>query len=562
MASNCTCQTERLAKPLGSLQPPMADIIGPFGSPSPAECATVRENILQIAADMSELDSEIGRLEKILERLRRNRVALQKHSDGHQNLLNLTRHLPVEILGVIFIQLQDMLGGRSIAPTRVCRHWREAAIGTSRLWSHINIQYRTWRALEDTEMTSIWLQRSGGHPLNIILGRMDPEKFPGTEKENPALDALLHNQAHRWNDVKLIVTKSMLSFLKNIPMCLPMLHTLHIDGPENDLGIMSLNNFRYASALRVLTLKKRVSLLSSQRLPELPWAQLTAFTLVMRGEPGRRYTSHDACIALKEAVNLTSCTMAIKASSSFAKKPPSSILLLNLIYLDITAVNGENVQDIINVLELPALTELNILNSVQSTATTVPEFVAALITRSDCQLLRLSLGTHGVPFNHDGLLELLKLTPMLSGLKLQFGGSVGVDDSLMDLLTHKPDHAAGLCCLLPKLASVRLTVHRAFSYERFLNLLSSRHRVAACNAGVGLAQLREAALIAWADVTASGRRARHLPRETFEGFRELRESGLDLYVIDGGTRRSLEEYFAPGDVKDDLVRGRGRGPGW
>ncbi|KZP08120.1 hypothetical protein FIBSPDRAFT_874866, partial [Athelia psychrophila] len=122
----------------------------------------------------------------------------------------------------------------------------------------------------------------------------------------------------------------------------------------------------------------------------------------------------------------------------------------------------------------------------------------------------------------------------------------------MDLLTHKPDHAAGLCCLLPNLTSIRLTVHSAFSYEAFLDLLSSRCHVGACDAGgVGLAQLRKAVLITWAAVTASGRRAYYLPQQTFEGFRGLRKSGLDLYVISGGTKRSLKEYFSPGEEKDD-----------
>ncbi|KZP08125.1 hypothetical protein FIBSPDRAFT_1052609 [Athelia psychrophila] len=399
-------------------------------------------------------------------------------------------------------------------------------------------------------MTSIWLQRSGGQPLNIILGRMDPENFAGTEKENPALDALLHSQAHRWNDVKLIVTKSMLSFLKNIPKGLPMLHTLHIDGPDKDLGIASLNNFIDASALRVLTLEKRVSLESSQWLPEFPWAQLTTFNLM--GGRNYSYTSQDACNALRQTVNLRYCTMAIKASWPVATNPPSpsSIRLLDLISLNISALTWENAEDIINVLTLPALTELKII-STQSDAAAFPECVAALITRSGCQLQHLSFTTYGVSFNHDGLLELLKLTPTLSEFELQFFASISMDNSLMDLLTHKPDHAAGLCCLLPNLASIRLTVHSAFSYEAFLDLLSSRRHVGACNAGgVGLAQLRVAALITWGDVSASGRRAHHLPRETFEGFRELRERGLDLYV-DGGTKRSLEKYFAPGEEEDD-----------
>ncbi|KZP27042.1 hypothetical protein FIBSPDRAFT_854372 [Athelia psychrophila] len=142
---------------------------------------------------------------------------------------------------------------------------------------------------------------------------------------------------------------------------------------------------------------------------------------------------------------------------------------------------------------------------------------------------------------------------MLSKFQLEFGGSISVGDSLVDLLTHKPDHTAGLCCLLPKLASIRLSVHNAFSYEKFMDLLWLRHRVAACDAGgVGLAQLREAVLITSGDVTANGC-VYYLPQETFKGFRELRESGLDLYVIDDGTKRSLEEYyFAPGEEEDDF----------
>ncbi|KZP14648.1 hypothetical protein FIBSPDRAFT_868043 [Athelia psychrophila] len=115
-----------------------------------------------------------------------------------------------------------------------------------------------------------------------------------------------------------------------------------------------------------------------------------------------------------------------------------------------------------------------------------------------------------------------------------------------------PYHAAGLCCLLPRLASIKLAVHGAFSYEKFADLLSSRHRAGTCDVeGDGLVQLREAALITWHAISASGRRARCLPWETFEKFTELRNSGLDFYVVDGGARLSLEDYFSPGEEEDD-----------
>ncbi|KZP08113.1 hypothetical protein FIBSPDRAFT_761921, partial [Athelia psychrophila] len=121
-------------KPSSGLQSPIAELLDTFVVPSPAECTLVHERILQLSLDMSKLDNEIGRVEKILEGLRHNRVALQKLSDRHQNILHPTRRLPVEILGEIFVQVQVALGSRSIAPTRVCRHWRAVAIATSQLW--------------------------------------------------------------------------------------------------------------------------------------------------------------------------------------------------------------------------------------------------------------------------------------------------------------------------------------------------------------------------------------------------------------------------------------------
>ncbi|KZP13839.1 hypothetical protein FIBSPDRAFT_960249 [Athelia psychrophila] len=80
-AYTCTCQTAHFAKPLGALQSPMAELLNTFAAPSPAERIIVRERILQIADDGSQLDNEIKRVEKILASLRRNRAALHKLSD-------------------------------------------------------------------------------------------------------------------------------------------------------------------------------------------------------------------------------------------------------------------------------------------------------------------------------------------------------------------------------------------------------------------------------------------------------------------------------------------------
>ncbi|KZP08112.1 hypothetical protein FIBSPDRAFT_874859 [Athelia psychrophila] len=398
-------------------------------------------------------------------------------------------------------------------------------------------------------MVPIWLERSGGQPLNIVVRPIfDPTfDFEETEHENDAVNAILHNQAHRWKDVKLIVTKPMVSFLQNIPENLPMLHTLHIDGPISNLGIASLNNFKHASSLRVLTLDKRVSRLSPQFLPKVPWAQLTKCTLLKGGN----YTCQDGYRVLSKAVHLQSFTIEIDATSTISPSTPSTgIRPADLRSLDLSVVRGAKTNDLLNLLTLPALAELQVTGRTQPNA---PEYVAALITRSCCPLQRLALGNLGYPFTHDKLLELFKIIPTLPELELQLYASTGVDNAMMDLLTHKPDHDAGLCCLLPHLKIIKLAVHSAFSYEGFSAFLSSRRNVGACSErGMVLAELQEAVLVTWADFTASGRRAYHLPYETYDKFVELSIGGLDLYVHDGARLEcALEDYFFPGDSEDD-----------
>ncbi|KZP08114.1 hypothetical protein FIBSPDRAFT_874860 [Athelia psychrophila] len=396
-------------------------------------------------------------------------------------------------------------------------------------------------------MVPIWLERSGGQPLNIVVKPIFVRTFEETEHENHAVDAILCNHAHRWKDIKLIVTKPMVSFLKNIPENLPMLHTLYIDGPTSNLGISSLNNFKHAPSLRVLTLDKRVSRLSPQFMPKVPWAQLTKCTLLKGGN----YTCQDGYGILSKAVRLQSFTMEIDATSTISPSTPSTgIRPAELLSLDLSVVRGAKTHDLLNLLTLPVLTELQVTGRTESNT---PEYIAALITRSGCPLQRLSLGSLEVPFTHNKLHELFKIIPMLSELELQLHASTGVGNGLMGLLTHKPDHDAGLCCLLPHLKIIKLAVHSAFSYERFSAFLSSRRDVVACRErGIGIAELQEAVLVTWKDFNAGGRRAYHLPYKTYDQFMELSISGLDLYVHDGARLKCpLEDYFFPGEEEDD-----------
>lgn len=517
--SACICQTAQLAKPLNDSQLPMHEILRTFFVPSPAECIFVREKMSQIAAHMAQLDDEIDQVNKSLASLRDNHAALQRLSNEYRNVFNPTRRLPVEILGEIFIHLQEMLGGRSIVPTQVCRQWREIAIATHRLWRHIRARIGGRRSSQaDVDLTPIWLQRSGSLPLTIEFGKCQ-------DMEISAIDVMILNEAQRWNEIKLILMDATLPFLRSIPQHLPMLYSLEIDciGTFNTSRII-IDNFKYATNLRVLTLGNR----PSTHYPEIPWAQLTTCNLTSN----RFYGSIDVYFVLSQAIHLRSCKVEICAHPL----PPTLSTLCHacLISLEIILVVSGKLGDLFNVLKLPALSQLKLPGYYPD------ETLALMLSRSDCSLKQLSLGPNRYRFDLDRLHSIFSSTPLLTHLELHFDSAI-VD--LMDLLTRDPGHNAEAHCLLPQLTSIRLSEPEDFSHARFADLLASRfygsHR--------GLEKIRTAVLMpSEYGLTVGGKRCCFLPEDTYLEYIALRDSGLDFHAYEPSLGMcTLEDYYVP-----------------
>lgn len=533
----CTCQVSQLAVPLDPETYPMGEALGKFAAPSPAECDIVRKKLLQISVDILALDGEIQRMEKTIEGLRRNRVTLQKHSHSYQNLLNPIRRLPVEVLGGIFILCQGSTRrDRSILPALVCRHWRDVAIATPRLWDRLRIPYPGKRSA-DAEMTQIWLERSGGLPLKIDLGHFgivvihNDIEGPHTRKDNSAIYKSLNSHAHRWKDVKIAVIKPMFPFLSEIPEPLTMLHSLHLDGPKDKSHqLKKLSNFGNAPALRVLTLGRRVT----PKLPKFPWAQLTTCTL-----GNGQYTSEECYHVLRQSVNLQQFKIAFSAESAFSPAQPP-IRHETLLSLDIEMFGSQS-QSFFNLLCLPSLTSIKFRGHPDHTS----QFLPALITRSECVLKQAFLGSRGAPFLRSDLIAIFSVMTTLSELSLESGGSEGFDDLLMGMLTHE----AGSRCLLPQLAMIKVWVHSGFRYEKYADFLSSR-----CRASMGIARLHTACLEASRSArSASGLPASYVSKDTYKRFIALRDNGLDFRVECDGGRSSLERYFRPVDPRSHVM---------
>ncbi|KAG1886172.1 hypothetical protein F4604DRAFT_1724979 [Suillus subluteus] len=94
----------------------------------------------------------------------------------HTSLPSLISRLPTEILSEIFLYClpedEHLLYASRQAPmllTRVCRRWREIAVGLPRLWCSLQVDF--W--YEDWQTRALcydsWLKRSGGRPLSLRL---------------------------------------------------------------------------------------------------------------------------------------------------------------------------------------------------------------------------------------------------------------------------------------------------------------------------------------------------------------------------------------------------------
>ncbi|KII86792.1 hypothetical protein PLICRDRAFT_177530 [Plicaturopsis crispa FD-325 SS-3] len=112
----------------------------------------------EVTADpeQDEIDAEIARHELCILVLKDRR---NKRAPIHR--------LPAEILSSIFIWYRDMCSGYAYWPlwtrvSHVCRHWRDVALDSPRLWSHIV----SW---DSPEWTHECLLRSKNAPLRITL---------------------------------------------------------------------------------------------------------------------------------------------------------------------------------------------------------------------------------------------------------------------------------------------------------------------------------------------------------------------------------------------------------
>ncbi|KAG1786554.1 uncharacterized protein HD556DRAFT_1414788 [Suillus plorans] len=94
----------------------------------------------------------------------------------HKRLISPIWHLPTEVLSHIFVHClpedKYLSPASKLAPvllTRICRRWREIAVGTPSLWDRLGVPYDLRRKRELPFCLDIWLKRSRGRLLSLAL---------------------------------------------------------------------------------------------------------------------------------------------------------------------------------------------------------------------------------------------------------------------------------------------------------------------------------------------------------------------------------------------------------
>ncbi|KAE9397554.1 hypothetical protein BT96DRAFT_823133, partial [Gymnopus androsaceus JB14] len=126
-------------------QSPFASVMQTNYVPSAEDLIRLDDLLAEPRLQLTQLESEVARVQNMLETLLRKRDNVKTYVEAHRALMSPLRRLPGETLSEIFIRClpEDRHAVRDIAEvplllTTVSREWRRTAIGTPELWRSLH----------------------------------------------------------------------------------------------------------------------------------------------------------------------------------------------------------------------------------------------------------------------------------------------------------------------------------------------------------------------------------------------------------------------------------------
>ncbi|RXW19285.1 hypothetical protein EST38_g6563 [Candolleomyces aberdarensis] len=373
----------------------------------------------------------------------------------------LTRKLPAELVVDIFSRVvppkrreewsESSPPHTTLTPLslgKICRSWRSIVWNTPMLWTYVTLTLNREHYETQVELLPGWLERSGHHPLTIIM------RGPGGDEEedweiHPPYEVMcqLAEVSERWKEVDMFIPYACYTDLARIRCRLPLLERLTIRPPDGvDFAFdYKLHFFHDAPRLQGLTING----LHYADATALPWHQLRCLY-------GQDLLVADDCYAmLKDAENLIVCRFNnVQQSSDFASASPEMIHLPRLQILELSTIGNILATAFLDSLSLPSLVELEL--GLGFTFDDWKYFsisdLTSFVRRSGCLLQRLTL--FKIRLIERELIEGLVSLPHLVELHLhaeypKASAGMSISDTFLFALSPPSSRPFGVCHPLP-----------------------------------------------------------------------------------------------------------------
>ncbi|KAJ7223557.1 hypothetical protein GGX14DRAFT_658502 [Mycena pura] len=342
-------------------------------------------------AALAKVKSQIALHKKSIEVLEKEREELEKD-------LSLVVYpvltLPVEMTSRIFLQCLPSHGHVAPSPTtaplllaQICRHWREVALSTSRLWSSLYLSGGSFRFDNERwrNLLQTWFARAEGSPLSLGLRLL--------RVASPALLDLVSSHASQIQRLDLHMEPEQ--FQKSCPFLTPFPLLQHLATTHSDSE--DVRNLLIASPLiRELCLlcDSELDFLVDQSLPFLTHLEVTTITAemflaILRNFPA---LSHLKCSYDPDSFSI-----------------PDASTPITFPHLSSFHTNGSSILPLV---AFPSLCCLEI----GCDAEVEPDVVQEFITRSSCTIRHLVISFEDE--EPDEIVDCLSIFPSISVLKV------------------------------------------------------------------------------------------------------------------------------------------------
>lgn len=364
-------------------------------APSATEAQHILESIAHGHSHFESLETQIQLLRKTLAGLEQRQETVKNYVSSQRSLLSPIRRIPPEILGQIFLALQNIsesicFGDDALENVelwtllRVCRFWRDVALSLSELWSKFTIIRQPFSSRPSDRGMDMLLQQTLSLAENCIsYSHSRPLHFVfHADEEFVDVAELLAAESSRWMSAAFNNLPVLQSLEPKALGRLPLLRSLEIDGlgKEWDTQTQPLKVFQEAPGLVRLSLYE---LDQPHTRFILPWRQITHFTsFELRG--------------FLPVLHLMPSLVKLKSVEDICEleEIQERILLPNLECLEVTS-NSPTTSQIFDTLMTPKLNTLRLFSK-RGFSRIYAAAVVQMIQSSECRPKMLAVSDYAV----------------------------------------------------------------------------------------------------------------------------------------------------------------------